>query len=312
MRRLACVLIALILSFAGSAFAQTATTPFTAPVYYASAFNLWSLNAQSPNSYTFQGRTICTSAGQNVNFFVFNTNAPVYIADANSANSEIATPSSVINTAGSCGVALAPSHSHYNFQLRSGTAGLQEAINTVKAGGGIPALIALDRNWWSGANQLPGTKGTTILGAAVGGPGVIIQDITVAPTVYYTWGGTAYAKNTNTVVWTNAPPTAAAGAASGSGPTIANGNTSTQLSGIVNLTTGTTTTTGTIFTETFLAAAAGGFGYSTGGSCTVVQTSGPTVGFTSAIAGTTRVLTVTVSTPVLVDSTAYSFSYNCQ
>ena len=312
MRRLAFAIALILAIVTGSALAQTASTPFTAPVYYASAFNLWSISGQNPNTYTFPGRTVCNSAGQNVNFFVFATTAPVYIADSNSANSEIVTPSSVINTAGSCGVAVSPTHSHYNFQMRSGTAGLQEAINTVKAGGGIPALIALDRNWWAGANQLPGTKGTTILGAAVGGPGVILQDITVAPFVYYTWGGTAYAKNTNTVVWTNAPPTAAAGAAAGSGPTIANGNTSTQLSGTVSLTTGTSTTTGTIFTETFLAAASGGFGYSTNGSCTVTQTSGPAVGFTSAIAGTTRVLTVTVSTPVLVDATAYSFSYNCQ
>ena len=252
---------------------------------------------------------MCNSMGQNVPFFVFATTAPVYIADSNTANSEIATPSAVVNTAGSCGVTMAPSHTHNSFQLRSGTAGLQEAINSVKASGGTPAYIILDRNWWALANQLPGTKGLTIVGAATGGPGAILEDTTIVPALYYIWRGTSYSATTQ--AWTNAPPTATAGAAAGSGPTIANGNTSTQLSGTVSLTTGTSTTTGTIFTETFLTAAAGGFGYSTGGSCTVTQTSGPTVGFTSAIAGTTRVLTVTVSTPVLVDSTAYTFAYNC-
>lgn len=311
MRRPSLIFALILGSIAGSAPAQTSTTPYPVPVYYASAFANWGINGQNANVFIFPGRTVCNSAAQNTNFFVFNTNAPVWIVDQQSANNEVVTPATVTNTAGSCGFTASPTHTHYTFQVKSGTAGLQEAINTVKAGGGIPASIVLDRNWWTYANQITGTKGTTIIGAAVGGPGVILQDITVAPTVYYTWGGTAYAKNTNTVVWTNAPPTAAAGAAAGSGPTIANSNVSTQLSGTVSLTTGTSTTTGTIFTETFLAATAGGFGYSTGGACTVAQTSGPSVGFTSAIAGTTRVLTVTVSTPALVDSTTYGFSYNC-
>lgn len=290
-------------------FAQTASTPFPTPAFYASAFNLWSINGQNANTYTFPGRSVCNSSAQNQNFFVFATNAPVFIQDSNSANNEIVTPSAVINTAGSCGVTISPSHSHYTFQMKSGTGGLQEAINAVKASGGVPALVIVDRNWYSNALALAPYSSETpvaMIQAAAGGYGVLIEDITVSPSLFYKWNGTAYSSTNSN--WTNAAPTAAAGAAAGSGPTIANTKSSTQLSGVVNLTTGTTTTTGTIFTETSPATGSGGFNNS--GTCTVTQISGPTVGFTVATSGsTTRVCTVTVSTPALVDSTDYSFAY---
>ena len=160
-------LVALILTAvcAVLGFAQTANTPFTAPWYFASSFQLWSVNGQSPNTYIFQGRNLCNSAGQNVNFFVFNaSNTPVLIADANTANSEVVTPSAVVNTAGSCGVTMAPAHNHYNFQLRSGTAGLQEAIDVLDGQGAWPTLVILDKNWCTIANQIPGTTAATILG----------------------------------------------------------------------------------------------------------------------------------------------------
>jgi len=83
-----------------SAGAQTANTPYPTSVWNASAFNLWAINSQQPNTYTFQGRSICNSNAQSQPFFVFNTNAPVYIADANTLNSEVVTPSAVVNTAG--------------------------------------------------------------------------------------------------------------------------------------------------------------------------------------------------------------------
>jgi hypothetical protein len=317
MRNKLIVFFALILAAFGAALgsAQVATTPFTAPIFYASSFGLWSINSQAPNTFVFQGRTLCNGAGQNVNFFDFATNAPVWIADSNTANSEVKTPSAIVQTAGTCGVTIAPSNSHYSFQLKSGTAGLLEAINTVKASGGIPATVALDRNWWTQANQVPGTSGASIIAAATGGPGVILQDITTVPNAFYVWTGSAYA--VTYPYWSNTAPTLAAGAAAGSSPTVSVKAGSTQLSGVVNVTTGTATTTGALFTLTFPQQNAGGFGYA--GTCTVssVGTNAFTT-FTEATsttgsAGTTlqRVSTVTVTATPTV-STAYQFSYNCQ
>jgi hypothetical protein len=306
-------IVALILAAVSvPVFAQVATSPYSAPEYYASSFNLWSINSQSPNTYTFPGRTICNSAGQNQNFFVFSTTAPILIVDSNSANSEVVTPSSVINTAGSCGVAIAPANNHNSFQLRSGTGGLQEAINTLKGQSAWPVVIDLDRNWYAIANNIPGTSAATIIGATVGDGTVLLKDITTSPATFYKWTGTAYADASPANTWLNTAPALAAGAAAGTSPTVANKAGSTQLVGIANVTTGTATTTGTLFTETFPSSGAnGGFGYA--GSCVVTSTGAtPFTTFTVATSGTTtRILTVTVTATPAV-STAYSFAYNCK
>jgi hypothetical protein len=316
MRKTLSIIVAL--TFAACAavgVAQTASTPFTAPTYYASSFNLWSINGQSPNTYIFQGRSICNGQGQNLNFFDFNTNAPVWIADSNTTNSEVVTPSAIVNTAGSCGVTVAPSHNHYTFTLKSGTAGLQEGINATIGQGAWPTLMILDKNWWTNANQVPGTYATNILGAATGNMTVLIEDITTSPVTFYVWSGTAYTStNAN---WKNVAPTLAAGAGAGTSPTVANTNQSTAIVGTANVTTGTATTTGTLFTETWPTVANGGPQYA--GSC-VVASSGAnsyttfTTAMSSTGSGTTfqRILTVTVATTAPIASTAYSFTYNCK
>ena len=300
-------LVALILAAvcAVQGFAQTANTPFSSPWYFASSFNLWSINGQSPNTYIFQGRSVCNSQGQNVPFFDFNAaNTPVLIADANTANSEVVTPSAVVNTAGSCGATVAPTHNHYNFTLKSGTAGLQEAINSLDGQGAWPALVILDKNWWSNANQIPGTTAATILGAAKGDASVIVEDVTTLGPTYYVWNGSAYASGT----WVNTAPTAATGAAAGTATSkVATG---TALSGTYSFTTGTGTT-GTVFTETW--ATSNQFLYAP--ACTVTSTGAtapPTLTVTPTYAGGTHgLLTVTVAS-ALTSTTAYSFSWNCK
>ena len=297
------------LTFAACAalgFAQTANTPFSSPWYFASSFNLWSINGQSPNTYIFQGRSVCNGQGQNVQFFDFSTTGPVLIADANSANSEVKTPSAIVNTAGSCGVTIAPSNNHYNFTLKSGTAGLQEAINSLQGQGAWPKLVILDINWWSNANQIPGTTAATILGAATGNDSVLIEDVTTfAPTYYVVGtGGTTYIAGT----WLNTAPTAATGAAAGTASSkVATG---TALSGTYSFTTGTATT-GTVFTETW--ATSNQFLYAP--ACTVTSTGAtapPTLTVTPTYASSTHgLLTVTVAS-ALANTTAYSFSWNCK
>ena len=207
-------LVALILTAvcAVLGFAQVANQPYSAPEYYASSFQLWSINGQSPNTYIFQGRSLCNGQGQNLNFFDFNTNAPVLIADADSTKSERVTPSALINTAGSCGVTIAPGNNHFNFQLKSGTAGLQEGIDATWSQGAWPTLMVLDKNWWSIANQMPGTNAVAILNAAIGNDTVLLKDITTAPAAFYVWSGTNYIAGT----WVNTPPVMSPGVATGS------------------------------------------------------------------------------------------------
>jgi hypothetical protein len=211
-----------------------------------------------------------------------------------------------VNTAGSCGVTIAPSNNHYNFTLKSGTAGLQEAINSLNGQGAWPTLVILDKNWWSNANQIPGTTAATILGAATGNDSVLIEDITTfAPTYYVVGtGGTTYTAGT----WLNTAPTAATGAAAGTATSkVATG---TALSGTYSFTTGTATT-GTVFTETW--ATSNQFLYAP--ACTVTSTGAtapPTLTVTPTYASSTHgLLTVTVAS-ALANTTAYSFSWNCK
>jgi hypothetical protein len=303
------ILSALILAAVGApAFAQVATTPYTAPEYYATSFGLWSINAQSPNTFIFQGRNLCNSAGQNVQFFDFSTTGPVLIADANTANSEVKTPSAIVNTAGSCGVTLAPSNQHYNFQLRSGTAGLQEAINALKGGGGQPAVVVLDRNWFAQANSIPGTAAATILAAATGDGTVILKDITAQPAIYYVvgTGGSTYSVGN----WVNTAPTLTNSTGAGSSPTTSNSAGSTALSGVVSILTGTTpATTATIFVETWPTSNSLLFA----GTCTVASSGANVATFTKATSYSGgRVLTVTSTSTALIAATQYYFTYNCK
>jgi hypothetical protein len=313
MRKLV-TLVLLLLAGASVAplVAQTSTTPFPVPVYYASAFGQWNIQSQSPNNYTFQGRLICQVSAQNTTFFTFNTNAPVLISDQNTAKNEVVTPSAVVNTAGSCGVSVAPSNQHYTFSLKSGTAGLQEAINAVATLSSVPATIQLDRNWWAAANQIVGTSGNTILGAATGNYGAIITDITAAPYQSYIWNGTAYVSGT----WVNTAPAAAAGAGAGTSPTISIKG--TALSGTVSLLTGSATTTGTLFTLTFGSnASVTTAQFLNAGTCTVVSQPGATNSYTTFTEATTypssthRLSTVTVNVTAPVAATQYYFNYTC-
>jgi hypothetical protein len=239
----------------------------------------------------------------------------VLIADANSTNSEVVTPSAIVNTAGSCGATVAPSHNHYNFAMKSGTAGLQDAITTLKGQGAWPATVVLDKNWWSIANQIPGTAATTILGAATGNYTVILKDITVAPAVFYVWSGAAY--TATNAIQKNTAPTIAAGAAAGGSPTVTNSATSTAIAGTANVLSGTSPTTGTIFTETWPTVANGGPQYD--GSCTVTSSGANsyttfTVAMSDTGSGTTfqRIMTVTEATSPMVAATQYNFTYVCK
>lgn len=307
-------LVALILAAvcAVLGFAQSqSNTPYPVPQYYASAFGQWSIQLDNPNTYIFQGRTRCNSMANNVPFFTFATNAPVWIQDSNTANSEVKTPSAVVLTAGTCGVTIAPSNNHYTAWLRSGTGGLQEAINGSlgAATSAYPAEIILDRNWYAQASTTPGTTAAGIIAAAVGNASVYLLDITTVPNQYYSWNGTAFTPSATNLT----APTVAAGTGAGTGPTIAVVAGSTGTAGSVTLTTGTApAASGIIFTLTWPSIALGGFQYAPVCTISSVGTRLYATGVTTTTAGPPATAVLTASTVALTASVSgYKFSYSC-
>jgi hypothetical protein len=303
-QRILSILTLVGLLTAPAAFAQRTTQPW----YFASDYNAWSIQSQSANTYLFSPQGLCTASASGGQFFPFATNAPVLISDATPANSEVVTPSTATNTGSQCGFTASPANQHFSFQVKSGTAGLQEALNALAISAKTttyPALILLDRSWYNGASSIPGTTATAIIGAAKSNAHAIVEDITTAAPTYYVWSGTALTSGT----WINTPPTAAAGAAAGTAPTVGT-TTGTALAPNLALTTGTATTTGTLFTLTY--ATSSQFLYAP--TCTVVSSGANS--FTAFTVATTypssthALITVTATSAPAV-STAYKFSVNC-
>lgn len=311
MKRITSIILAIagLLSAPAASFAQSSThTPFTLTEYYAVDYAQWGIKSQSANTYLFSPGGLCLATASGTQFFPFATNAPILISDATPSNSEVVTPSSVTNIQSQCGFSASPTNTHTSFQIASGTAGLQEALNALAVLGGkttgYPAKIDLDRNWFAYAASIPGTTPTAILAAAKGNAHAIVVDQTTAGSTSYVWSGTAYTSGT----WVNTVPTAAAGSAAGTSPTVGT-PTGTALSFTQPLTTGTATTTGTLFTETF--ASSSQFLYIP--TCSVVSTGANSfTAFTVAVTrpSTSAIVTVTATAAPAV-STAYKFTVNC-
>jgi hypothetical protein len=300
-------------SVAPLASAQGAQVP---KFLFASDYGQWQIPGASANTYQWSPGTICqvapaTSTNQ---FFAFATNAPILVADATNANSEILTPSVVSQTASFCSITITPLNSHYSFRVQSATGGLQEALNAVAAGTAYATQIYLDKYWYQAVggltSQFVTVTPTSVIAAAKGSSGLRLVDVTTSPFTYYAWNGTAYTLQ-GTATGGATKPTIAAGAAAGTSPTVANLTGGNGNAFEADVTTGTATTTGTLFTETWATSSA--FGYLP--TCTVTST-GTNVasGFTFAVtypSSTHALLTVTGPTTPLTISTAYKFWVNC-
>lgn len=296
----------ILLLIAGFAHAQT-TYVSTATVS-AFAYGQWSLAGQAANTYTFTPTTLCNVGSLGgMRFAAFSAfganNAPVYINDTGTpANSEVVTPSAIL----ACGVTISPANSHTTFSLNSATAGLQDAINSVATGtAAYPIVILLDRNWYTQAIAIPGTNPAAIIFNAKGSPTAYLEDVTTAPHTLYVWNGANYVAGT----WTNAQPAVTVGAAAGTSPAISVPAASTASVGSVQLTSGTATATGTLWTLNW--PTAGSFLYAP--SCTVTSVGGTFTTFTSAttFASSHATLTVTATSAPAV-STVYLFSFSCK
>ena len=282
----------------------------------AAEFNQWSFPSQAANTYTFSG-TNCfvypQVQGQLYpgSFFAFGPNAnpyPVFIQDANPSNSEIVTPTAVSTVSSACGFIGSPVNQHTSFVVKSGTAGLQEAVGTLGSAAtpAYPWTVVIDRTTYSQVSGLPSGTVPTIIAALKGSINVQLVDITTTPFSYYSWSGSAYVPSQTSQFY----PTVAASTGAGTSPTISiKGN---AVSGTVTLTTGTTpTASATIFTLTWPALAAGGFSYAP--FCTITSIgSRAYTGTNASVAGPPAVDTYTATSTALTASVSgYVWTYHC-
>lgn len=309
-----------ILAIAGLLLAPVAATPafgqnppYPQAIYDAANYGTWAIQSQQANIYSFLPVSTCIVPVNGVSspIFAFATNAPVWISDVTVANSEVVTPSAISQTSASCGITISPANQHITFQLRSGTGGLQEALNALSgATQPFPATIQLSRSWFSQASSIPGVTPYSIIANAKGTAKAILVDITTAPFTYYTWNATStqYVVNGG-----GAPPTlAVTGAGAGTGPSATSivGNAS---QGTIKFTTGTTpTVSAAVFTIAQVTPANGGPGYAQACTFTSIGANKYATGTSAAVFTTIDTVTFTASSTALAASTAYVFNYTCR
>lgn len=136
-------------------------------------------NAIAGGTYSFPLNT-CTQAlsfggGRNVN--PFNANASIKIVDITSANTETVNGVTPTYSGGLCTLPIAASNSHSSFHLRSGTCGLQEAINDMGVSGGE---VIVDQKFYDDGCTQATITGLNPLVTATSGPvrqNVYVHDI---------------------------------------------------------------------------------------------------------------------------------------
>lgn len=314
------------LAFVGSmvpAFAQ-GFIPTQQPQWvYAADYGRWALPGQNANTYTFTPSNQCQITQLNFRtastFFAFGSKvalAPVLIADVNGTNSEVVTPgSAATQTQTTCAVNLSPTNSHTTFTLQSGTAGLQEALNT------YVGTIIIDKSWYGGISSIASLNAALtnkvtaadVITSATCAAGQQVVDVTAIPFAFY-------GCNASSKLQVSTPQPAvsvAAGTGSGTSPTIAVLAGSNQSMGTITLTSGTTpTASAAVFTLTLSAPSyGGGFRYAPACKVVSVGTTAYTSGVVTSTAGTTTTpgtLVFTASATALAASTAgYKFTYTC-
>lgn len=289
------IVVGIIALSAAAGFAQTVTHQ---PI--ASQYGQWTvLGSQNlaASANPLVSFTPCAISAGATQFNAIAASTPIKIYDpGNPSVDEVVTPTAVVVNSNGCTATITPSNAHTQpWYIGSGSYGLQEAINANTLTGQVNTVV-LDSAWHAaggGAAQIQNATGTGTLS---------LLDVSAAPNISYKWTGTHYQPIYSLNGIGN--PTIAAGAAAGSSPTVANVAASSGNSITANVTTGTATTTGTLFTETVGTAAAQNL------VCTVrsVGANIPTA-FTWTSASTT-ILTVTVASAPAV-STAYVFNIQC-
>lgn len=268
----------------------------------ASQFNSWrasgSVNLVA-GANTFVAISPCAQSAGGASFNAVSASTPVKIWDpGNPSIDEIITPTAVVNGS-TCTATFTTTNAHPTpWYITSGSGGLQEAINSTVLSG-QPNPIILDTAWHQG-----GWNQQTAYNAA-GNANAPLIDVTIAPNVVFRWNGTHYIQSyaINGITGNSI----AAGAAAGSSPTVALATGASGNLMVANVTTGTATTTGTLFTVTIGTASPGG-----GNPNCVAQSVGannfPVVLTVAGASGTTFTGAVTVAPTI---STAYVFAISC-
>lgn len=332
----ASIVVLLALLAPVSSLAQGFLTAQAPPWVFADNFGRWAIQGQVPNTFMFQvsGFSPCSIVALNfenrATFYAFADTvglAPVFVADANAANSEVLTPTTfVAPTPQSCGPALAALNQHNTFTLQSGTGGLQEAVNFVGSPtASWPSTILLTPGWYNLIGAI-GTQNATLAAItpayvkshAICSPNALVVDITTAPWTQYVCGGASgYVVGTQYYKLSATPPTVAAGTGAGTAPTIAIAGNS--AAGTVTLTTGTSVPAAAdpIFTLTWPSPGVSGAptsGYQYAPVCTFTSLgTAPGTTTNTSVAGPPAVATLTSPAAGLASSTAgYSWSYACR
>lgn len=157
-------------------------------ILYASDFNAWSLpQSTSPTAgMILWPSAICNVSSTAYTFMAVKVGRPITIVDAVSSQTETVIPTSVTNNGGTCSVTAPMTYTHMSYSVRSGTAGLQEAIDfSSRVSGG--AVVVLTPAWTIAG----GSSG--MITAATGQTSVSILDQRTATLCSYSWGGSAYA-----------------------------------------------------------------------------------------------------------------------
>lgn len=271
----------------------------------ASQFNNWRVQGNqnlAASANPLVSFTPCALTAGGASFNAISASTPIKIYDpGNPSVDEIVTPTAIVVNSNGCTATITPSNAHTQpWYIGSGSYGLQEAINSTVLSGQINPVI-LDTVW----HQSGGTQQTAY--TAAGNANAPLLDVTIVPSVAFRWNGTHYIQSyaINNV----AIPTIAAGAAAGSSPTVSIATGSSGNLMVANVTTGTATTTGTLFTITIGTAPPG----TSSGNPTCTATSVGSNNFPVALTvagtgGTTFTGAVTVAPPV---STAYVFAISC-
>lgn len=115
-----------------------------AGLLYAANFAHWTASpTDMGNHWTNAAQCYGNSGG--LTFPLFGTGQPITIVDnGNPAYTETVTASLATYNSSGCSVSLPATHPHINYYLKSGTAGLWEAINWVDL---APAVIVLTPDW---------------------------------------------------------------------------------------------------------------------------------------------------------------------
>lgn len=244
----------------------------------------------------------CLVQGDNQHLIpAFTAGVPIKIVDpGNPSIDEVITPTNIIPGA-NCTATLAPTNAHpVPYYIVSGTFGLQEAVTYSSPSAGLN-VTNLNYNW-----HLAGGGAATIF-ATTGNINMAFVDVSVAPNVTYRWNTSTSHYVPNFAVLGIANPTAAAGAAAGTGATAVNNTSSSGNIMTLTLTTGTSPTTGTLFTETVgTASAAGNI------NCPNVQSVGANnFPVPITITSTASVITATVAVAPTA-STVYILNLSCE